>query len=43
MDLKEDLDKKLQNKQSIDEWLKSYQNAINVPVSYTHLRAHETN
>jgi copper homeostasis protein CutC len=30
MDLKEDLDKKLQNKQSIDEWLKSYQNAINV-------------
>ena len=30
MDLKEDLDKKLKNKKSIDEWLKSYQNAINV-------------
>ena len=30
MDLKEDLDKKLKNKKLIDEWLKSYQNAINV-------------
>ena len=30
MDLKEDLYKKLKNKKSIDEWLKSYQNAINV-------------
>ena len=30
MDLKEDLDKKLKNKKSIDEWLKSYQNVINV-------------
>ena len=30
MNLKEELVNKLQTKQLIDEWLKSYQNAINV-------------